>query len=89
LSRRSIPQCELPSLCKPKANQFFRVDAIPVLGTGKVDLRGVKALAASSSAHVEAEAQMWKPFVSATAAALMRLREPSNFTRLLIDNAER
>jgi len=34
------------------------LNAIPVLGNGKVDLRGVKALAASSSPHVEAEAQM-------------------------------
>ncbi len=40
-------QCDLPALWKPKANQFLRVDSIPVLGTGKVDLRGVKALAAS------------------------------------------
>jgi acyl-[acyl-carrier-protein]-phospholipid O-acyltransferase/long-chain-fatty-acid--[acyl-carrier-protein] ligase len=40
-------QCDLPALWKPKANQFLHVDAIPVLGTGKVDLRGVKSLAAS------------------------------------------
>jgi hypothetical protein len=29
------------------SGQFFHVDALPVLGTGKIDLRGVKALAAS------------------------------------------
>ena len=40
-------QSELPALWKPKANQFVRVDAIPFLGTGKVDLRAVKNLAAS------------------------------------------
>ena len=40
-------QCDLPALWKPKANQFLHVDSIPVLGTGKVDLRGVRALAAS------------------------------------------
>lgn len=40
-------QCDLPALWKPKANQFLHVDSIPVLGTGKVDLRGVKSLAAS------------------------------------------
>ena len=39
-------QCDLPALWKPRANQFFHVDALPVLGTGKIDLRGVKALAA-------------------------------------------
>lgn len=40
-------QCDLPALWKPRANQFMHVDSIPVLGTGKVDLRGVKSLAAS------------------------------------------
>ena len=40
-------QCDLPALWKPRANQFFHVDALPILGTGKIDLRGVKALAAS------------------------------------------
>lgn len=40
-------QCDLPALWKPKANQFVRLDTIPVLGTGKVDLRGVRTLAAS------------------------------------------
>ena len=36
---------DLPALWKPKANQFVHVEAIPVLGTGKMDLRGIKALA--------------------------------------------
>ena len=40
-------QCDLPALWKPRANQFFHVDALPILGTGKIDLRGVKALASS------------------------------------------
>lgn len=40
-------QCDLPALWKPRANQFFHVEALPILGTGKIDLRGVKALAAS------------------------------------------
>jgi len=39
-------QCDLPALWKPRANQFFHIDAVPVLGTGKIDLRGVKTLAA-------------------------------------------
>jgi acyl-[acyl-carrier-protein]-phospholipid O-acyltransferase/long-chain-fatty-acid--[acyl-carrier-protein] ligase len=38
-------QCNLPALWKPKPSQFIHVDAIPVLGTGKMDLRGIKALA--------------------------------------------
>jgi acyl-[acyl-carrier-protein]-phospholipid O-acyltransferase/long-chain-fatty-acid--[acyl-carrier-protein] ligase len=40
-------QCDLPALWKPKPSQFVHVDAIPVLGTGKMDLRGIKALAAA------------------------------------------
>jgi acyl-[acyl-carrier-protein]-phospholipid O-acyltransferase/long-chain-fatty-acid--[acyl-carrier-protein] ligase len=39
-------QCDLPALWKPRPNQFFHIGALPVLGTGKIDLRGVKALAA-------------------------------------------
>jgi acyl-[acyl-carrier-protein]-phospholipid O-acyltransferase / long-chain-fatty-acid--[acyl-carrier-protein] ligase len=42
-----LPQCDLPALWKPKAKFFFHVDALPLLGTGKMDLRGVKTLATS------------------------------------------
>jgi acyl-[acyl-carrier-protein]-phospholipid O-acyltransferase/long-chain-fatty-acid--[acyl-carrier-protein] ligase len=42
-------QCDLPALWKPKANQFIHVDAIPVLGTGKTDLRAIKTLAEEGS----------------------------------------
>ena len=38
--------CDLPNLWKPKAESFFRVEQFPLLGTGKLDLRGVKAIAA-------------------------------------------
>jgi acyl-[acyl-carrier-protein]-phospholipid O-acyltransferase/long-chain-fatty-acid--[acyl-carrier-protein] ligase len=48
-----LPQCDLPALWKPRANQFFRVDALPMLGTGKIDLRGVKLLAASFAQPAE------------------------------------
>jgi len=43
-----LTQCDLPALWKPRANQFIHTDALPVLGTGKIDLRGVKALASAS-----------------------------------------
>ena len=42
-----LSQSDLPALWKPKANLFFRVDVLPVLGTGKMDLRGVKTTAAA------------------------------------------
>jgi acyl-[acyl-carrier-protein]-phospholipid O-acyltransferase / long-chain-fatty-acid--[acyl-carrier-protein] ligase len=38
--------CDLPNLWKPKAESFFRVEQFPLLGTGKLDLRGVKKIAA-------------------------------------------
>jgi acyl-[acyl-carrier-protein]-phospholipid O-acyltransferase/long-chain-fatty-acid--[acyl-carrier-protein] ligase len=37
----------LPALWIPKRDQFYRVEAIPVLGTGKVDLMKARALAAA------------------------------------------
>ena len=41
---------DLPNLWKPRPDQFYRVDALPVLGTGKLDLRRVKELAAGFTA---------------------------------------
>lgn len=52
-----LSQCDLPALWRPKANQFVHVDSIPTLGTGKMDLRVIKALASQLAAEVEAEAQ--------------------------------
>jgi acyl-[acyl-carrier-protein]-phospholipid O-acyltransferase/long-chain-fatty-acid--[acyl-carrier-protein] ligase len=33
---------DLPNLWKPRADQFFKVEAFPLLGTGKLDLRKVR-----------------------------------------------
>jgi Acyl-CoA synthetases (AMP-forming)/AMP-acid ligases II len=51
-----LSQCDLPALWKPKANQFVHVDAIPTLGTGKIDLRAIKSVATSLASAVAAEA---------------------------------
>jgi acyl-[acyl-carrier-protein]-phospholipid O-acyltransferase/long-chain-fatty-acid--[acyl-carrier-protein] ligase len=40
-----LPQLDLPNLWIPKPNQFFAVDQLPLLGTGKVDLRKVNEMA--------------------------------------------
>jgi acyl-[acyl-carrier-protein]-phospholipid O-acyltransferase/long-chain-fatty-acid--[acyl-carrier-protein] ligase len=40
---------DLPRLWLPKREDIHRVDAIPALGTGKVDFRGVRALAIERS----------------------------------------
>ena len=41
-----LSQTDLPNLWKPRADQFFHVDSFPLLGTGKLDLRKVKDIAA-------------------------------------------
>jgi acyl-[acyl-carrier-protein]-phospholipid O-acyltransferase/long-chain-fatty-acid--[acyl-carrier-protein] ligase len=51
-----LGQSDLPNLWKPRADQFFYVDAFPYLGTGKLDLRKVKDLAASFNDRNLAEA---------------------------------
>jgi acyl-[acyl-carrier-protein]-phospholipid O-acyltransferase/long-chain-fatty-acid--[acyl-carrier-protein] ligase len=40
-----LPQSGLPNLWLPRANSFFRVEALPHLATGKLDLRQVRDLA--------------------------------------------
>lgn len=46
-------QGELPRLWIPKRDDIYFVEAIPTLGTGKTDLRGVKSLAVSRVGAVE------------------------------------
>jgi acyl-[acyl-carrier-protein]-phospholipid O-acyltransferase/long-chain-fatty-acid--[acyl-carrier-protein] ligase len=41
--------CDLPNLWKPRGDQFFKVEALPYLGTGKLDLKQVKTLATELS----------------------------------------
>ncbi len=40
---------DLPTLWKPKTDQFFRIESLPYLGTGKLDLRKIKELAIEKS----------------------------------------
>jgi acyl-[acyl-carrier-protein]-phospholipid O-acyltransferase/long-chain-fatty-acid--[acyl-carrier-protein] ligase len=40
-----LPQLDLPNLWKPRADQFYRVDALPLLGTGKLDLVKIREMA--------------------------------------------
>ncbi len=41
----------LPNLFIPRRDNFFKVDQLPVLGTGKLDLRGVKQIALDKKSH--------------------------------------
>ncbi len=44
---------DLPNLFLPKRDQFFKIDAIPILGTGKLDLRALKKLAEETAKSKE------------------------------------
>jgi len=49
-----LAQSDLPNLWKPRADQFFHVDAFPLLGTGKLDLRKVREMAQVKAAETPA-----------------------------------
>jgi acyl-[acyl-carrier-protein]-phospholipid O-acyltransferase/long-chain-fatty-acid--[acyl-carrier-protein] ligase len=49
-----LPQLDLPKLWVPKANQFFHLDALPLVGSGKLDLRQVRELALRHAADEQA-----------------------------------
>ncbi len=42
---RRLAETDLPKLWVPKRENIYRVDSLPTLGTGKLDLRGVRARA--------------------------------------------
>jgi acyl-[acyl-carrier-protein]-phospholipid O-acyltransferase/long-chain-fatty-acid--[acyl-carrier-protein] ligase len=42
---KHLSEAGLPNLWIPSTDSFFEVEAIPILGTGKLDLQGVKRLA--------------------------------------------
>jgi acyl-[acyl-carrier-protein]-phospholipid O-acyltransferase/long-chain-fatty-acid--[acyl-carrier-protein] ligase len=44
---KSLSEKGLPNLWIPKRDSFYSVEKIPVLGTGKIDLKAIKALAES------------------------------------------
>jgi len=46
----SLCKTDLPRLWLPKREDLYLVDAIPTLGTGKIDLRGVRQMALERSA---------------------------------------
>ena len=41
----------IPNLWKPKKDQFFKVEQLPYLGSGKLDLKGIKNIAAQRAAE--------------------------------------
>ena len=44
-----LAQCDLPNLWKPRPDQFFHLEALPCVGTGKLDLPKAREIAAARS----------------------------------------
>ncbi|MHC1767318.1 MAG: AMP-binding protein [Verrucomicrobiia bacterium] len=54
---KKLPQLGLPNLWLPRANQFFHVDQLPRLASGKMDLRTVRETAVRFAAEQERATQ--------------------------------
>jgi acyl-[acyl-carrier-protein]-phospholipid O-acyltransferase/long-chain-fatty-acid--[acyl-carrier-protein] ligase len=54
--RKGLSAAGLPNLFIPGADSFIEVEAIPILGTGKLDLRALKKLALEKVAPEQVEA---------------------------------
>ncbi|MEX0714809.1 MAG: AMP-binding protein [Pirellulales bacterium] len=50
---KELSQAGLPNIWLPSPDSFFQVEEIPVLGTGKLDLKGLKDLALKKFGHAE------------------------------------
>jgi len=48
-----LSESDLPRLWLPKRENIYRVDSLPTLGSGKLDLRGVRAKAQQLSDSVQ------------------------------------
>ena len=48
----------LPNLCIPRRDNFIKVDELPVLGSGKLDLRSLKRLALERSVKAQPSPRM-------------------------------
>ncbi|MCF7973409.1 MAG: MFS transporter [Phycisphaerae bacterium] len=46
---QAVRTSDLPNLCKPRPDNFISVDAIPVLGSGKLDFMKIKAIVTPGS----------------------------------------
>jgi acyl-[acyl-carrier-protein]-phospholipid O-acyltransferase / long-chain-fatty-acid--[acyl-carrier-protein] ligase len=46
-----LQEIDLPNLWIPRPNQFFQLESLPVLGTGKLDLRQIRKVASEKAVH--------------------------------------
>jgi acyl-[acyl-carrier-protein]-phospholipid O-acyltransferase / long-chain-fatty-acid--[acyl-carrier-protein] ligase len=52
---RRLSETDLPKLWLPKRENIYQVESVPVLGTGKLDLRAVKVKALQLSETVSSQ----------------------------------
>jgi len=50
-----ISNADMPNVFKPKRNNYIAVEAIPVLGTGKLDIMGLRRLALAAKSNPAAQ----------------------------------
>jgi acyl-[acyl-carrier-protein]-phospholipid O-acyltransferase / long-chain-fatty-acid--[acyl-carrier-protein] ligase len=50
---KKLPQLGLPNLWVPRPNQFFHIDKLPQLATGKMDLRSIRQFATAFSTEAK------------------------------------
>jgi acyl-[acyl-carrier-protein]-phospholipid O-acyltransferase/long-chain-fatty-acid--[acyl-carrier-protein] ligase len=48
---KELAKFGLPNLWLPSSDSFMEVDHVPILGTGKLDLKGLKELALERFSH--------------------------------------
>lgn len=51
--RQQLMDSKLPNIFIPSVDSFHKIDALPLLGTGKLDLRGIKDTAAEIYGNAE------------------------------------
>ncbi len=54
--RKGLSDAGLPNLWVPGSDSFLQVEEIPILGTGKLDLRAIKEIALAEYGRVEKQA---------------------------------
>jgi len=47
---RHLAESDLPNLWKPGRDCYLEVESLPILGTGKLDLKGLKEIALAAAA---------------------------------------
>jgi acyl-[acyl-carrier-protein]-phospholipid O-acyltransferase/long-chain-fatty-acid--[acyl-carrier-protein] ligase len=46
--RKIIAESDLPNMYRPRPENYVKVDSIPILGSGKLDVGGLRGMAAES-----------------------------------------